>query len=116
MAELVDGQGRVIASSVTLAKTLVERTVGLLGKKSLRQGEGIWIERCASIHTYFMRFPIDAVFVDGQNRVVQRVRNLAPWTLYAGCRDAAACVELAAGTLAQSELSDGDVVFLRDRA
>lgn len=114
MPELLDSRGRVIAAKITVARTLLGRTIGLIGKRSLNTGEGIWIERCPSIHTYLMSFPIDVIFVDSANRIVLTRERVMPWTLYVGCRGADACIELAVGTLSRCEVADGDVVSLRD--
>jgi uncharacterized membrane protein (UPF0127 family) len=65
-----------------VARTLFERIRGLIGVKSLPPGEGLLILRCNSIHTFFMSFPIDAVFFDGNDRVVKVVRNIRPWRFF----------------------------------
>ncbi len=61
-----------------LATGFWDRLVGLLATESLEAGEGIFIGPCKQVHTFFMRFPIDAVFVDGEDRVVA-IESLAPW-------------------------------------
>ena len=65
-----------------VARTLFERIRGLIGVKSLPPGEGMLILRCNSIHTFFMSFPIDAVFFDRNDRVVKEVRNIRPWRFF----------------------------------
>ena len=65
-----------------VARTLFERIRGLIGVKSLPPGEGLLILRCNSIHTFFMSFPIDAVFLDRNDRVVKVVRNIRPWRFF----------------------------------
>ncbi len=62
-----------------IAKTFPERAKGLIGKKDLPDGEGLLILHCNAIHTFFMRFPIDAIFLDKRNNVVKRVNNIRPW-------------------------------------
>ena len=62
-----------------VARTFLRRAVGLIGRKSLPPGEGLLILRCNAIHTFFMRFPIDATFLDANDRVVKVVRNIRPW-------------------------------------
>jgi uncharacterized membrane protein (UPF0127 family) len=69
---------------------------GLLGRRSLPQGEGILLRPAASIHTAFMLFPIDAVFVDSDGQVRKVVGGLRPWRA-AACRGARAVLELPAG-------------------
>lgn len=65
-----------------VAETLAERTKGLIGRDSLPPGTGLLIKRCNCIHTFFMRFAIDATFLDGEGRVVRIVRNIRPWRLW----------------------------------
>ena len=62
-----------------VARTLFERMRGLIGTKCLPPGEGMLILKCNAIHTFFMSFPIDATFLDRQDRVVKVVRNIRPW-------------------------------------
>ena len=66
---------------IRVANTFWARVVGLMFKKDLPEDEGLLIERCNAIHTCFMRFPIDATFLDKQGNVVKTVRNIRPWTL-----------------------------------
>lgn len=73
---------------------------GLLGRRSLPAGEGMLLQPAASIHTAFMRFPFDAVFVDGTLRVVKLVETLRPWRI-ASARHARGVVELSAGEIAR---------------
>ena len=64
---------------IKVARTFPERLKGLIGTKSLAPDEGLLIERCTCIHTFFMRYPIDATFLDRENRVVKVVRGIRPW-------------------------------------
>ena len=61
------------------ALTFAERAKGLIGTKDLPADEGMLIEKCNAIHTFFMSFPIDAVFLDASDRVVKVVRGIKPW-------------------------------------
>ena len=98
----------VLASRLATAENFVTRSVGLLGKSSLPQGEGLWIKRCNSIHTFFMRFPIDAVFVDDKLKVVSVYRALKPWRLTRLHFRASSVFELPAGTLGTDAIAVGD--------
>ena len=62
-----------------VAKSFFQRARGLIGRKSLASGTGLLILRCNAIHTFFMRFPIDATFLDKNEQVVKVVRNIPPW-------------------------------------
>jgi hypothetical protein len=105
-------RGSVVAERCRVARSLRDRTVGLLGTSSLPAGEGLWIERSPSIHMFFMRYPIDAVFVDGDDRVVRVVERLRPWRMVAWVRGAQDCLELPAGAAAASETMAGDQLEL----
>ena len=62
-----------------VARTFAERARGLIGTKDLAPGEGMLIEKCNAIHTFFMSFAIDAAFLDSEGRVVKTVRGIPPW-------------------------------------
>jgi len=80
---------------------------GLLGRASLPSGEGILLRPAGSVHTFFMRFPIDVVFLDRENFVVGVDEAVAPWRT-AGRRGASAVVELAAGECERRGVAVGD--------
>lgn len=65
-----------------VAETFGARAKGLIGRNGLPRGRGLLIPRCNAIHTCFMRFPIDATFLDRKGRVVKVVRNIRPWRLF----------------------------------
>jgi hypothetical protein len=109
---LVDEHHRPIARSVARADTFRSRLVGLLGRPVLGPDEGLWIEPCDSIHTFFMPFPIDVAFVDRQGRVLRRLDALRPWRATRLHARARACVELAAGTLARAGVTEGSRLAL----
>ncbi len=69
----------VLGVRAKVARTFRERAKGLIGTKDLPPGEGLLIERCNAIHTFFMSFPIDAVFLDKHDNVVKTVRGIRPW-------------------------------------
>ena len=72
----------VLGFRAKVARTFWERTRGLIGTKSLAPNEGLLIEKCNAIHMCFMSFPIDAYFLDKNNKVVKTVRNIKPWRLF----------------------------------
>jgi uncharacterized protein len=101
-------RGTVVAEHCVMAQSLRDRTVGLLGRSELSAGEGLWIERSPSIHMFFMRFAIDAVFVDGDDRVVRVVEWLRPWRIVAWVMGARDCIELPAGSVRGTGTQVGD--------
>jgi uncharacterized membrane protein (UPF0127 family) len=103
--------GTLVCERCVLAFSAPARMKGLLGRKSLPPGEGVLIRPAGSIHTFFMRFPIDAVFVDRKLKIVDVVANLRPWRL-AGRRGAHAVLELPAGEAARRGLQPGERLVL----
>jgi uncharacterized membrane protein (UPF0127 family) len=103
---LANGEGTVVCEHCLLAETMFARLRGLLGRSGLSSGEGMLLRPAASIHTAFMRFPIDAVFLDRENRVVKVAAELAPWRA-AACRGSRTVLELPAGEAARQGLSPG---------
>ena len=104
----------ILAQRVERASTPLARLRGLLGRSSLPEGEALLIEPCASIHTFFMRFPIDAAFLSRELRVVRAIPDLKPWRATRQHRAAALVVELPAGTLARTGTREGDLMALDD--
>ncbi len=84
---------------VNSADTFWKRALGLMGRPRLEAGRGLLIPRCRSIHTCFMRFPIDAVFLDDHDRPVKIVRNIKPWSLAWGGWKACSVLEVESGWL-----------------
>jgi uncharacterized protein len=103
---------RVVAARVRVATSALERTVGLLRTPEVQPGEGLWIERSPSIHMFFMRYAIDAIFVSKQGRVTKVVPNLKPWRVVWWARGARDCLELRAGAAAESGTQVGDELRL----
>ncbi len=101
--------GVVVCEECLVAATPFARMRGLLGRRSLPSGEGILLRPAASIHTFFLRFSIDAVFLDDELRVVSIASDLRPWRA-AGKRGASAVLELPAGECARRGLSLGDQI------
>ena len=98
--------GRVVCERCVLADTALTRMRGLLGRRELPSGEGLLLRPASSIHMAFMRFPIDAVFLDAQGRVVKVARELKPWRT-AAARRAKAVVELPAGEASRRGIDVG---------
>jgi uncharacterized membrane protein (UPF0127 family)/CheY-like chemotaxis protein len=101
--------GRIVCDSVEVADTYLRKLRGLVGRRRLESGRGMVIRPAGSIHTQFMRFPIDAVFLDHNQQVIHVAPNLAPFKA-AACRGAREVVELAAGECERRELRVGDRV------
>ena len=98
---------RVVAGTVEMAVTRATRRRGLLGRDGLPPDHALLIAPCSSIHTWFMRFPIDVIFVRRDGLVLKTSAAIPPWRMAFGWR-AHAVVELAAGALARAGVKPGD--------
>jgi uncharacterized membrane protein (UPF0127 family) len=100
-----------IASEVTLALTRASRRQGLLQHESLDVEAALVLSPCWAIHTMFMRFAIDVIFVDTNGTAIRIVRELAPWRI-AAAYGAQSTIELAAGSLRVRDVQIGDTFCL----
>ena len=100
-----------LASRVELAGHGNSRRKGLLGRDGLAAGEGLWIVPCEAVHTFWMRFAIDLIYLDRKQRVVKTRSNVPPWRLSA-CLRAHSVVELAAGVIRETQTMPGDQLSL----
>ncbi len=102
-------RGTVLATRLEAAHTGAKRRKGLLGRDGLAAGEGLWIAPCESVHTFFMRFPIDLVYLDRERRIRKARSSVGPWRLSA-CLSAHSILELPAGTILKTQTEPGDTV------
>jgi uncharacterized protein len=97
----------ILATAADVADTSVKRRTGLLRKDKLEHGEGLWISPCESVHTFFMKFAVDLVYLDKKKRVRKVRHAVPPWRLSA-CWTAHSVLELPAGTAAETGTERGD--------
>ena len=100
----------LIADKPVLANTPLARMAGLLGRTHLDPGEALVITPCQSIHMLFMKFAIDVIFVDRQNKVVGVCPNMRPFRLSPVFLKAHSAIEVSAGTIASSQTQVGDSI------
>ncbi|MGQ9635825.1 MAG: DUF192 domain-containing protein [Bryobacteraceae bacterium] len=103
----------ILATQASIADTSGARNIGLLRHHSLPDGQGLWIVPCEGVHTFFMKFPIDVVYLDRNKRVVKVRPNLVPWRISL-CLRAHSVLELPAGKVAQTGTSRGDQLEFSD--
>lgn len=103
--------GHTVAVRILPAFDSKARRTGLLEHDSLPDGHAMVIAPTNAVHTWFMRFPIDVVFVDKRGRVVKVCRHVKPWRIAAAFR-AYAVIELAAGSLARCDTRAGDALAI----
>jgi uncharacterized membrane protein (UPF0127 family) len=112
---LLEKDGSTLLDVVEVAFTGKERMIGLMGRKELPPGEGLLIPDCRSVHTFFMRFPIDLAYLDGESRVVRIVPKVQPWA-FSACWQAQSVLEMPAEWAEKSGLRVGDRLRFEDRA
>jgi hypothetical protein len=105
--------GKVLCERCEMPESAFLRARGLLGRSGLEPGEGMLIDRAGSVHMFFMRFPIDVVFLARDRTVVGVRHRLSPWRI-AGARRAVASLELPAGRVAEVGVEKGDVLVFED--
>jgi uncharacterized protein len=104
---LVGQEGQVVCERCELADRLWTRMRGLLGRSGLSSGQGLLIRPTWSVHTWFMRFPIDVIFLDRDLTVLKIKERLGPWR-GAAKRRAHSALELPAGECERLGLAVGD--------
>lgn len=94
--------------NLEVAETMQTRGLGLLGRSSLAEDQALWILRCNSIHTFFMKFAIDCVFVDKNLKVKAIYKDVRPWRLVLPVWGARSVIEMASGVSSKLNISVGD--------
>lgn len=102
----------MVAEQVERARTLWQRTRGLLGRRSLPPSHGLWIERCKAIHTHFMCFTIDVLFINRSGEVVRIFSALKPFRMTPFVRESDVVLELPEGALHTTPVEIGDRLVL----
>ena len=110
-----ENRGTVLGDAVTVADTSATRNVGLLKHQCLNPGEGLWIVPCQSVHTFFMKFAIDLVYLDKRRRV-RKIRHAVPAWRASACLRARSVLELPAGSVAQTGTQPGDQLSIEELA
>lgn len=102
----------IVAEEVTVADTLLKRMKGLMGKREFREGQALILKPCNSIHTFFMRFSIDVLFVDKHNKIIDTIISLRPFRITRINFNASFIVELPPKTIQSALISEGDTLSL----
>jgi uncharacterized membrane protein (UPF0127 family) len=103
-----------IVSNVEVAKSPWARMKGLLGRTQMPDDFGLWIKPCNNIHTCFMNFPIDVMFLNKNCEVTSTANNVQPWKLLIFDLKAHSVVELPPGTLTKAQIEKGDTIHVLD--
>lgn len=103
---------RTLITQVEVADSFASRLVGLMGRTNMQADSAMWIHQCNSIHTCFMKFPIDCVFVDKKLQIKRIVKQVAPWRLVWPIWGAHSVFEMPAGKASELNLKEGDVLHV----
>jgi hypothetical protein len=104
----------LLADQAARADSFVTRFKGLMGVKDLPMGHGLHLAPCNSIHTFFMKIPIDALFLDASQQVVEVVHAMPAWRVSRIFFEAKSVLELPAGTALASHTEAGDRLSFED--
>jgi len=105
---------KTICKNAALADTAISRMVGLLGRKTIAPDEGLIITHCRSIHMFFMKFAIDVIFTDKNNKVLGLVKNIKPFCMSPYFFKARNAIELFPGTIEKTTTAIGDKIIFED--
>ena len=105
---------RTVIAEAVLADTFFNRLIGLLPVKALDENKGIILKPCRQIHTFHMKYEIDAVFLSPRNEIIHIVKNIKPNKVTDYIRNAKSVVELYAGTAEKHGLAVGDTLRLEE--
>lgn len=103
-------RNNLIAEDVKIAKNFFTRSIGLLSRKSILDNEALIIKPCCSVHTFFMKFAIDVLFVNKRNEVIALYENVKPWRILPIHWNSLYVVELASGNISNNGIFKGDAI------
>ena len=107
-------RGTVIGDRIQVAETSLSRMVGLLGKRGLNAGGGLWIRPSSGVHTVGMMFSIDVIGLDKELRVVKLWPNLVPFRVTSVSLKIRSVIELEAGSIAACQVEMGDLLHISE--
>jgi uncharacterized protein len=110
MKALNKTKGSCVASEVYEARSFLERLKGLLGKSGLKEGEGMLLEPAYQIHTWFMKFAIDVLFLDRDRKIIHLIKDLKPYRVSGLYKSSRSVLELPSGAIEKSKTETGDLI------
>ncbi|HBT20657.1 MAG TPA: DUF192 domain-containing protein [Peptococcaceae bacterium] len=100
--------GKTVAEKVSVAKSFLKRAKGLLFSPPLKENRGLWIEPCNAVHTFFMSYDIDVIFLSENCEVLHIIESMKPWKISKIVPESKAVLELPAGTAKRIPINIGD--------
>lgn len=105
-------QSKTLVRDLKIAEQFFDRAKGLLGSDSLPPDQALWIYQCNSIHTLFMKYAIDCVFIDKNMKVISLVAQIQPWRVVLPQWGAQSVIEMTAGQIQQLNIKVGDQLYV----
>lgn len=102
-----------VLENLKLANGFLQKFKGLMGRKKLNKSEGLMLFSCSSIHTCFMRFPIDVVFLNMDYEVIALKKGVRPWRMVNFIKKAYITVEMSEGTIDYKNIEVGDLLIIK---
>ena len=106
--------GNVVIPHLEVADRFWRRLLGYMGRAVPPAGHALYLTPCRSIHTFFMRFPIDVIFLDRNGRIINTLLNLSPWRIALAPTTTTSVIELSSGCPVVAELRPGDTLILHE--
>lgn len=107
-------RGLVLSDRVAVARSFRDRGQGLLGTPTLQASQALWIVPCSSVHTFFMGYSIDCVFLSRELRVVKLVEHVQPFRFASCLWQAESVLEMASGSIDRLKIAPGEVMYVGD--
>lgn len=107
-----ESTGDIICNSCDVADNFLKRFIGLMGKKELKDGEGLLIKPCKSVHMFFMRFKIDIIFLDHDLKVIKIIEGLKSWNISPYVKESYYVLELPHDIISNKDINIGNILKL----
>lgn len=105
-------QNNIISDNAKVADNFFLRSIGLLSKKSLPEGEALIIKPCCSIHTFFMKFEIDVLFINKKNEVIALYESVKPWRILPIHPTSSYVIEISARSIINKNIAKHDIISI----
>lgn len=112
---VIKNEDEILFQNSNITSNFVDRFRGLMGKNSLEENEALCISPCNSIHMFFMKFPIDVIFLDKNERIIHLIENMKPWAISKIVARAACVIEMPAGSLKKKDLKMNDIIKMTSK-
>lgn len=96
--------GHIIANKIRISDTYIKRLIGLLSTKNLSSDCALHLKPCGGIHTFFMRYSIDVLYLDSECRIIAFEENLKPWSMGKIHKETKSVIELSSGIISKTHL------------